>query len=91
MPHRGDRVVVPLAITALLMAAGVQGVCPTCRGPQWSWDTVPAFVHGSEDAGTLQGGFSATALAIIAKFPMVTIEKVGSYALHSSVTPIILI
>jgi hypothetical protein len=49
--------------------------CPTCTWPKWSWDTLPAFFHGSEHNGTDRGGFSAEALQTILKFPMVTIEK----------------
>ena len=48
--------------------------CPTCRGPVWSWSTVPIFFHSSEPGGP-RGGFTDLELDTIARFPMVTIEK----------------
>lgn len=49
--------------------------CSTCRGPRWSWDTFPAFFHGSDPNGTAGGGFTEEALDTIARFPIVTLEK----------------
>ena len=49
--------------------------CTTCRGPQWTWDEFPAFFHGSDPNGTAGGGFTQTALATIARFPIITLEK----------------
>ena len=48
--------------------------CRTCKGPVWSWDTVPVFFHSSDTAGP-GGGFTSAALDTISRFPMVTIEK----------------
>eukprot|EP00937_MAST-01D_sp_MAST-1D-sp2_P000218 g218.t1 len=48
--------------------------CRTCRGPVWSWDTFPAFFHGSDTSGP-GGGFTDEALDTIARFPMATLEK----------------
>lgn len=37
-------------------------VCTTCKGPQFSWDTMPVFFHGSQtDTGTT-GAFSPKAV-----------------------------
>lgn len=65
---------VALAVVNFLVSE-VAGSCPSCIGPTWSWDTIPAFFHSSEHNGTTGGGFSAEALETITKFPMVTIEK----------------
>ena len=44
--------------------------------PVRSWETIPAFFHSSEHVTRANdGGFDQAALAIIEKFPMVTIEK----------------
>jgi hypothetical protein len=45
--------------------------CATCRGPAFSWDTVPKFIHTSNATGPVNAG----ALALMARFPMVTVEK----------------
>lgn len=47
-------------------------ICTTCRGPEFSWDTLPVFVHVSKE-NTL--AFSEADLATLTKFPIVTIEK----------------
>eukprot|EP01043_Picozoa_sp_COSAG02_P052848 COSAG02_NODE_5757_length_4062_cov_12.533687_2_plen_387_part_00 len=52
-------------------AAAAATPCATCRGPAFSWDTVPKFIHTSNASGPV----NADALALLAKFPMVTIEK----------------
>ena len=39
--------------------------------PQFSWDTLPVFFHSSNTSGP----YSADAIRVIAKYPMVTIEK----------------
>ena len=62
-------------MAALLAAhAAPPSRCPTCRGPVWSWATVPIFFHSSEPGGP-RGGFTDLELDTIARFPMVTIEK----------------
>ena len=43
--------------------------------PEFSWDTVPVFFHSGNESGL----YSEKALQIIAKYPMVTIEKFQSY------------
>jgi hypothetical protein len=48
-------------------AAAAASVCSTCRGPKFSWDTVPAFIHTSNKTGPVNQG----ALELMAKFPMV--------------------
>ena len=48
--------------------------CTTCKGPVWSWDVFPAFLHGASQRGP-GGGFDPEDLALIAKFPLVTMEK----------------
>jgi hypothetical protein len=63
-----------VCITALTGHAAA--ACPTCVGPTWSWATFPAFFHSSQHLTPANdGGFSEEALDVIAKFPMVTIEK----------------
>ena len=47
-------------------------ICKSCRRPVFSWDTLPVFVHVSEQ-DTL--AFDSDDLAILTKFPVVTIEK----------------
>ena len=48
-------------------------LCPSCRRPRWSWATVGdmAFAHLSNESGA----WSEEALDVLARFPMVTIEK----------------
>ena len=43
--------------------------------PQFSWDTLPVFFHSSNTSGP----YSADAIRVIAKYPMVTIEKWQGY------------
>ena len=65
-----------LPLLLLLLAPPVTPACPTCVFPTFSWDTIPAFVHCSQkDSATPRGGFGPEAIATLAKFPMVTIEK----------------
>ena len=53
------------------VAAGGGAPCTTCRGPAFSWETVPKFIHTSNATGPVNAG----ALALMAKFAMVTVEK----------------
>lgn len=41
------------------------------RGPLFSWDRLPTFFHGSNASGPV----NADALALMARFPLVTVEK----------------
>ena len=41
------------------------------RGPLFSWDHLPTFFHGSNASGPV----NADALALMARFPLVTVEK----------------
>ena len=43
--------------------------------PQFSWDTLPVFFHSANTSGP----YSADAIHVIAKYPMVTIEKWQGY------------
>ena len=43
----------------------------TTIAPRFSWDTIQPFIHLANSSGP----FSAEAIAIMAKFPMVTVEK----------------
>ena len=55
-------------MAALLAAhAAPPSRCPTCRGPVWSWATVPIFFHSSEPGGP-RGGFTDLELDTIARF-----------------------
>ena len=65
---------------ALADAAVHKSPCTTCRGPQWMWDEFPAFFHGSDPNETAGGGFAQAALATIARFPIVTLEKFNGKA-----------
>ena len=64
-----------LLVGGALADAAALSPCTTCRGPQWTWDEFPAFFHGSDPNGTAGGGFTQAALATIARFPIVTLEK----------------
>lgn len=70
-------VVLPLAAAAPAAASSPSSLspCTTCKGPQWTWSTFPAFFHGSDPNGTAGGGFTDEALATITRFPIVTLEK----------------
>ena len=52
-------------------SAAAASPCSTCRGPAFSWDTVPKFIHTSNSTGPV----NQDALALMAKFAMVTVEK----------------
>eukprot|EP00038_Savillea_parva_P010202 m.188582 g.188582 ORF g.188582 m.188582 type:complete len:501 (+) comp17487_c0_seq1:41-1543(+) len=41
------------------------------RAPRFSWDTIPIFIHSSNSSGSVNDD----AIALMAKFPLVTIEK----------------
>eukprot|EP00041_Stephanoeca_diplocostata_P008544 m.126498 g.126498 ORF g.126498 m.126498 type:complete len:494 (+) comp17375_c0_seq1:87-1568(+) len=49
--------------------------CTTCKGPQFSWDTMPVFFHGSQTDTDKTGAFSPEAIQQIARYPIATIEK----------------
>lgn len=48
--------------------------------PNFSWDTLPVFFHSSNSSGP----YSSEALKVIAKYPMVTIEKWMGYDVKTS-------
>ena len=62
-------IVVRLLWVPLIHAAVLQWCSATL--PEFSWDTVPVFFHSSNTSGP----YSLEALRVIAKYPMVTIEK----------------
>ena len=70
LPRRSNGMVgaVPLLLTAGLAAAAPPHVP---KPPKFSWDTLPAFIHGSNQSGPI----NAEAIQLMAKFPMVTVEK----------------
>ena len=43
--------------------------------PRFAWDTLPVYVHMCNRTGTTAAPFSDDALAFLARFPMVTVEK----------------
>jgi len=58
------------------LATAVAGpVCKTCRGPIFSWDTMPVFFHGSQRSTGPSGAFSDNAIKQLIRYPTVTIEK----------------
>jgi hypothetical protein len=60
-----------LSVLLLVVAAGNSwGTLPN-----FSWDTLPVFFHSSNSSGP----YSSDALKVIAKYPMVTIEKWMGY------------
>ena len=59
----------PLVITAITLGSTSAAL------PQFSWDTLPVFFHSSNSSGP----YNNDALKVIAKFPMVTIEKYMGY------------
>ena len=71
------RVLVLVLAAALqpLLAAGSAVQCTTCVHPIHNWDTIPVSFHSAEDHSNALGEFDAADMAIIAKFPLVTIEK----------------
>ena len=52
----------------------------TPRGPRFSWDTLPVFYHGSNASGPA----SAAGVEVMARFPMVTVEKFQGPCAHSA-------
>ena len=56
---------------ALLAVASAAPPCQTCKGPKFSWDTMPVFIHGSNQSGPI----NQDAIALMAKYPLVTVEK----------------
>jgi hypothetical protein len=65
---------VVLAVSTWSPAAGA-AQCETCIHPTHSWDTLPVSLHSARDATNALGEFTAADMAVIAKFPLVTIEK----------------
>ena len=63
-----------LAWASALAPSPSGAVCPTCRWPDWSWETIPVFFHSSMTSGP-EGGFTEAQLDVIERFPLVTIEK----------------
>ena len=55
----------------LVLAMGMAGAMAAPQMPKFSWDTVPVFYHSCNYTGQ----FSDAAIAIIAKFPLVVVEK----------------
>lgn len=49
--------------------------CTTCRWPVHSWDFVPASVHTSRKDTGPDGTFTAADLAVLVKYPLITMEK----------------
>lgn len=49
--------------------------CETCVHPEHSWDTIPVSFHSARDATNSLGEFTEADMEVIAKFPLVTIEK----------------
>ena len=47
-------------------------VCQTCRRPDFSWNTIPVFIHVSKEDSL---AFGEADLQVLTKFPIVTIEK----------------
>jgi hypothetical protein len=72
MTSRGPAALL-LAVVASASASSAAAAppCTTCRGPAFSWDTVPKFIHTSNATGPVNAG----ALALMAKFPMVTVGE----------------
>jgi hypothetical protein len=75
-----------VAVAALLPPmAAAEAQCPTCVHPAHSWATIPVSFHSARDASNALGEFTEADMAVIAKFPLVTIEKwQGSLATDSS-------
>lgn len=68
----------PLAALLALASAGSAGPAPGSAvapggglAPAHSWDTLPVYLHSSNRSGF----WNSTALSIIAKYPMLVIEK----------------
>jgi hypothetical protein len=81
----GVAVALALCCSATSPNAGGNRSCTTCRGPVHSWDTLPVSIHWAISATDARGGFSADQLAVLAKAPLVTIEKwQGSAAVDSA-------
>ena len=65
-------------ILTVLSVPGASSSAYTPRGPRFSWDTIPCFFHSSNSSGPM----SSASLALMAKFPMVTIEKFQGACAH---------
>ena len=71
-------------IAALALVASGASATYVPKGPAFSWDTLPAFFHCANSSGPM----SEKSIALMAKFPMVTIEKFqGPCAQGASATP----
>ena len=73
--HMTVRTLVVAAAMPSLLAAGSAVQCTTCIHPAHSWATMPVSFHSARDASNALGEFNEADMAIIAKFPLVTIEK----------------
>ena len=61
-----------MAAVSMLLAAGLYAApAYVPRPPKFSWDTMPVFIHGSNQSGPI----NAEAIALMGKFPLVTVEK----------------
>lgn len=98
-PRRAAAVAAAATLALLVFATRARGsasvppaaACTSCRAPVHSWDTVPVSFHSSSKATGPAGVFSAEDLAVIARFPLVTVEKwQGSQARRQDGTPVFL-
>lgn len=62
---------VPAAAVSLLLGGLYAAPAYVPRPPKFSWDTLPVFIHGSNQTGPI----NEEAIALMAKFPLVTVEK----------------
>jgi hypothetical protein len=61
-----------LALALELLAPSAMAAEPYVpKGPKFSWDTMPSFFHSSNSSGLI----NQKAIEMMAKFPMVTVEK----------------
>jgi hypothetical protein len=58
-----------MGLLAAAVAIAVKSYAP--KGPRFSWDTLPVFFHSANTSGAV----TPDGLALMARFPMVTIEK----------------
>ena len=75
LPRRGQAHVLSNVVLNLVLAVSMAAavVAATPRMPKFSWDTVPVFYHSCNYSGP----FSAEAVSVIARFPLVVVEKVS--------------
>uniref|UniRef100_A0A1X7SV76 Uncharacterized protein n=1 Tax=Amphimedon queenslandica TaxID=400682 RepID=A0A1X7SV76_AMPQE len=63
-----------MAMSRILFLFSLMVVLCSAKLPMFSWNTLPVFFHSGNESGL----YSEESLKVIAKFPMVTIEKVQS-------------